>query len=308
MSRSKRKSSPRSSRNRYRSARESRGGKRESLGEVFRRAKRVSARKANMRRGRRDGMMARAAIAESPGGFDLGFAEMNWWQRCKSYLKALCLVPFIILVALTLVEPASDTDFMYRFWRSEELLFFGVGVILMLGWFWTRLFSEHFLFFYVLGHELTHALFVYLSFGRVSDLKVSIDGGYILTNKSNIFIALSPYFIPFWSLVVLSISGFIIMWKPLPHGDDILLLLLGGTWCFHVVWTLWMIPRDQPDLQEHGTVFSLSIIILANMIILTGMACLTSPDLSFSVFGYNLWNNAVDLTQSTVAWFSKIRL
>jgi len=294
-------------RNRYRSARETRAKspqKRESLGDVFRRAKRVSERKANIRRGRRNGMMSRAAIAESPGGFELGFDELNAWQRFKSWAKALCLTPFILLVLYTLAQPAADENFMYHFWRSEEFLFFGVGVILMLGWFWTRLFSEHFLFFYVLGHELTHALFVILSFGRVTDLKVSVDGGYILTNKSNILIALSPYFIPFWSLVVLSVSGFIVAWKPIPHGDDILLLLLGGTWCFHVVWTLWMIPRDQPDLQEHGTIFSLSIIVLANLMLLSVMACLTSPDLSLYLFVSNLYNNGRDVVEFSAAWLA----
>ncbi len=298
MARKRTSSTPRKARNEYRADRGARRGRKEPIGEAFRRAKKISAAKANTRAGRRSGMMARAAIADVPSVLDLGFDRLNWWQKCLSYLKALCLVPVILLVAYTLVEPANDANFMYHFWRSEELLFFGVGIFLMLGWFWSRLFSDYFLYFYVLGHELTHALFVYLSLGWVSEIRVSTDGGYIMTNKSNILIALSPYFIPFWSLVVLSISGFMVMWAPLPHGDDILLLLLGGTWCFHVVWTLWMIPRDQPDLQEHGRIFSISIIILANLVILTGMACLTSPDLNVATVAYRLFNNGVDAVQS----------
>ena len=40
--------------------------------------------------------------------------------------------------------------------------------------------------------------------------------------------------------------------------------LLGGGWLFHLLWTIWMIPQDQPDLQENGTFFSLVFIVLAN--------------------------------------------
>jgi len=299
MARATRKKPPKARSNRYRSARERRGAKRESLGDLFRHARHEAERKSNMRRGRRSSMMARAAIAETAPSYDLGFAELNWTQRCTTWAKALMLLPFIFITVKTLMQPTNDADFMHHFWRSKELLFFGIGVVLMLGWFWSRLFSQHFLYFYVLGHELTHALFVYLSLGRVSDLRVSTEGGYILTNKSNLLIALSPYFIPFWSLVILSLSGFaIFFFGPLPHGDDVLLLLLGGTWCFHLVWTLWMIPRDQPDLQEHGTLFSLMIILLANLIVLTGMACITSPALEFSQFGYRWWNNAEDILRA----------
>jgi len=281
---------------------------REPLGQIFKKAKHVAEQKANIRRGRRSGMMARAAIAESSQGFDLNFPQLNWWQRFQSWAKALALLPFILVTVLTLVQSAHDEAFMHQFWRSQELLFFSIGVFLMLGWFWSRLFTDTFLLLYVLGHELTHALFVYLSFGRISDLKVSTSGGYILTNKSNLLIALSPYFIPFWSLVVLSISGFVVAIKPIPHGGDILLLLLGGTWCFHIVWTLWMIPRDQPDLQEHGRFYSAMIIILANLIILTGMACIASPDLELLDFAWKWFNNARDLVSTGISALQGFRL
>ncbi len=62
---------------------------------------------------------------------------------------------------------------------------------LYLGWFFTRLLQPVFLYFYVLGHELTHVIFVYLCLGRVSGFRVGLDGGHIVTNKSNILIALS---------------------------------------------------------------------------------------------------------------------
>ena len=76
-----------------------------------------------------------------------------------------------------------------------------------------------------------------------------------MTNKSNILIALSPYFIPFWSAVLISLHSFVSLWWDIPAGGLILTGLLGFTWTFHIIWTVWMIPKDQPDLKENGTFF-----------------------------------------------------
>ena len=55
---------------------------------------------------------------------------------------------------------------------------------------------------YVFGHELTHALWVWLMGGRVSRFRVGRDGGHIVTDKNNFWIALAPYFFPLYSLLV----------------------------------------------------------------------------------------------------------
>ena len=39
----------------------------------------------------------------------------------------------------------------------------------------------------------------------------------------------------------------------------------GFWWSFHVYWTMWVIPREQPDLLENGVVFSFLIIMLTNI-------------------------------------------
>ena len=71
----------------------------------------------------------------------------------------------------------------------------------MVGWFWSGLLQSFFLYLYVLGHELTHVLFVVIFRGQVTDFHVSTQGGYITTNKTNLVIALSPYFVPFWAVI-----------------------------------------------------------------------------------------------------------
>ena len=121
-----------------------------------------------------------------------------------------------------------------------------------------------------------------------------------MTNKSNLLIALSPYFVPFWSAIMLSVYGFISLVTEIPYGEQGLLVLLGGSWCFHIVWTVWMIPKDQPDLKEHGTFFSLMIIVFCNLLLLAAMVCAASPGLTFKGFAYNWTNIAWDLAEAGI--------
>ena len=71
--------------------------------------------------------------------------------------------------------------------------------------------------------------------------------------------------------------------------------ILGATWSFHIFWTLWIIPRDQPDLKENGTFLSLNVIYIANVVLLSGLLCIASRDLSWRDFVYNWANNSLDL-------------
>jgi hypothetical protein len=71
--------------------------------------------------------------------------------------------------------------------------------------------------------------------------------------------------------------------------------MMGATWSFHLFWTLWIIPRDQPDLQENGTFFSLALIYLANVLLLSSLLCLASPALTWRHFVYNWANNFMDV-------------
>lgn len=71
-------------------------------------------------------------------------------------------------------------------------------------------------------------------------------------------------------------------------SDKILFGWVGFFWAFHLLWTLWMIPRDQPDLKENGRFLSLVIIYLANQLVLAVLLCAVSKPLGFEEFG-NQW-------------------
>ena len=59
--------------------------------------------------------------------------------------------------------------------------------------------------------------------------------------------------------------------------DAALACLLGYTWGLHLTFTLWMVTRDQPDLKQNGTFFSLVFIYFINLVLILGLFVLASP-------------------------------
>jgi hypothetical protein len=118
---------------------------------------------------------------------------------------------------------------------------------------------------YVFGHELVHAFATWLCLGKVSNLTASASGGQVTTSKSNTFIRLAPYCVPFYALIVA--AAYLCLdtwWRPLGSYTHIVAAMLGFFYTFHIGFTLWSLRRDQPDLKPDGWLFSLVIIYLAN--------------------------------------------
>jgi hypothetical protein len=247
---------------------------------------------------RRSGMTRQAAIADTASAADLyedDFLHLTWTRRILHWGIALILIPLCFITMITLMKESGEERIFQTIWYSTELLCFLAGICSMLSWFIAGIANDRLLYLYVLGHEMTHAMFVYVCGGRISAIHFSTEGGYVMTNKSNILIALSPYFIPFWSAVLISLHSFVSLWWKIPAGSLILTGLLGFTWTFHIVWTVWMIPKDQPDLKENGTFLSLMIIIFANLVLFSLILCATSREVQLASFLFQWWNNFLDL-------------
>ncbi len=246
-----------------------------SLAEVLSQASRRAHEQANRPSGRREMKSVWAAIAASHGeeySDTLGGSKL--WLR---WLLAAVLLPFCWVTTWTFLSRFSDATVERGFWQTKEFLCFSGGVLIMLLGFGFRRIQVPLLYIYVLGHELTHALFVILFFGKVTDFSAKTTGGYITTNKSNLIIALSPYFVPFWSVVIALSYGLLRHFVVLgPWWEPGFYVWIGLTWTFHMVWTIWMLPRDQPDLKEHGRFFSLVIIYLANLLLLVALLCVAA--------------------------------
>ncbi|MBA3386084.1 MAG: hypothetical protein H0T95_05615, partial [Chthoniobacterales bacterium] len=72
---------------------------------------------------------------------------------------------------------------------------------------------------------------------------------------------------------------------------QLLYAVIGVTWAFHFTFTCWMIPKSQTDLTDNGTLFSLVFIYLMNLLLLSTMLVLASPQISFTGFGAELGQN-----------------
>jgi len=177
----------------------------------------------------------------------------------------------------------------HRFWASEEFWFFSLGAVL---WVITFFGLPRPLLIYVFGHELTHALWVWMMGGRVSDFRVSSEGGHIVSDKHNFWIALAPYFFPLYSIAVIAAYGTGELFTNMEPYHRLLYALIGVTWAFHVSFTLWMIPKGQTDLTYYGTFFSLVIIYLMNLAILTLLLIVASPHVTWRSFGIEWLRNA----------------
>lgn len=154
------------------------------------------------------------------------------------------------------------------FWQSVPVWYALLGMLVFTTVKYFRLIDPILMFAYVLGHELTHAITALMCFGKVQALSVDLDGGYVDTDTDNLFVSLSPYFVPLWMLLWL--GGFYVANWIFPF-DSYLPWFYSGFgfwWAFHVYWTLWIIPREQPDLLENGVVLSFMIILLCNVVAL----------------------------------------
>lgn len=269
--------------------------------EVVRAANARAHERTNRRLGERQRSM-RAAIAATDD-FEDDSDQAGWVLRTVRWLIGLALLPVCWVTTVTFLTAASNATMAQKAWQSAPFWYFAIGAGLMAGWFFSGLLRPMFLYLYVLGHELTHALVVLCFLGKVSNLKVGLDGGYITTNKSNWVIALAPYFVPFWSMVVCLIYWILIKALSLPPlADKFLYFGIGASWAFHLLWTLWMIPRDQPDLRENGTFLSLIIIYLANLALMGGMLCAASSRWTLLGLGKMWWQEAIRFVAKVDLW------
>src|SRR5947209_12077273 len=127
--------------------------------------------------------------------------------------------------------------------------------------------------------------------GRVSRFRVGRDGGHVVTNRTNFWIALAPYFFPLYSILAIAIYGVLSFFYNVQPYGRLLYAVIGATWAFHLTFTCWMIPKNQTDLSDHGTFFSLVFIYVMNLVLLSALLVIASPQITFASFGADLVEN-----------------
>lgn len=212
--------------------------------------------------------------------------------RILKFSFGLLLLPVCWIVLETFVVLLQADTLAGRYWKTREFLSFGGGALVWLVLFFCCR-TRAMMWLYVAGHELTHALFVLLCRGRVTRIHISSEGGHILTNRNNFLISLSPYFFPFYPAVA-AIVWLLANWvlRDRTELDPVWFYgALGLTWMFHLTFTLWMIRREQPDVDQNGKLFSFTVIFLVNLLLLSVLLILGSPTATFQGFAVSLFEN-----------------
>jgi hypothetical protein len=254
----------------------------------------------NRTRGRRRRQQGLAAFFPEAAHYFFHDPEGPALKTAK-FLVGLLLLPLCWVLFETFVVLLKADTLAGDYWKSREFLFFGLGGTLWLVlYFFLR--CRAMMWLYVAGHELTHALFVLIFRGKVTKLHISHQGGHILTNRTNFLISLSPYFFPFYSVaMILAWSAFTWVVAEHAHPDPVWLYgAIGLTWMFHLTFTLRMIRGEQPDLDQNGRLFSLTVIFAANVLLLSAMLIVASPSASFRGFFASLWQNLLTFTPRLV--------
>ena len=214
-------------------------------------------------------------------------------KRCVKLIVGFFLVPPALVLTQTFFTAFARTTVHDRFWITEEFWFFFLGVVLWLVAFFGLPRPQ---WLYVFGHEFTHAIWVTLLGGKVHRFRVGSKGGHVLADRTNTWIALAPYFFPFYSVLAIGIYGVCGLFLDVAPYRCLLYAVLGATWAMHLSFTCWMIPKGQPDLLYGGTFFSVMIIYLLNLALLAALLIIASPQLTWLGFARELLHDAVDLT------------
>ena len=208
--------------------------------------------------------------------------------RWVKFVVAIFLLPLCAVCTQTFFTVFARAAVTQRLWAGEEFWFFSLGAVLWLIAFFGL---PRPMLVYVFGHELTHAFWVLLMGGRVSRFRVARHGGHIVTDRNNFWIALAPYFFPLYSILIIGAYGALrLFFHVQPHGRS-LRTNPEPTWAFHFTFTCWMIPKSQTDLSDHGTFFSLVVIYLMNLLLLSVMLVLASAQITFAGLGADLLAN-----------------
>ena len=208
--------------------------------------------------------------------------------RWVKFVAAFFLLPFCAILSQTFFTVFTRAAVTERLWAAEEFWFFSLGAVL-----WVIAFFglPRPLLVYVFGHELTHAVWVWLMGGRVSQFRVGREGGHIVTDRNNFWIALAPYFFPLYSLLAIGAYGLAGLFMDVQPYARLLYAVIGVTWAFHFTFTCWMIPKSQTDLTDHGTIFSLVVIYLMNLLLLIALLVTASAQITFLEFASELGEN-----------------
>lgn len=217
----------------------------------------------------------------------------------KKALKPFILTAIIILSISFTRELIKATSLLGDS-IGKKSLFFILGMLVFFALFQflkipTRV--------YVFGHEIAHVLAIILFGGKIIEFKVRKDGGMVKSDTANAFIALAPYFLPVYMIIIAVIFAIVDAIAKIP-ATFVYYFLLGITYAFHLACNALYARSYQPDLKEEGLFFSYVVIYAANIVVVTFLLEILSEDFSIIGFYYESLLAIVNGFSAFIQWFT----
>lgn len=208
-------------------------------------------------------------------------------MRAVKFIITVLSAPFLISASYAFYAGIGG---IYSLDENQRFFIIGAVTYLIVH---TVLFKPNFI--YIFGHEMTHAIATFISFGKVKSFKVSKKGGEVKTTKSNFFISLAPYFFPTYTLII--ILAWFIAGKFMDVNGLIypFFFAVGFTLVFHFVMTVEFLKVKQPDLIKSGYLFSIALIYMVNVSLAALILNFVFGDFSFKVYANTLYSSGMDI-------------
>lgn len=176
---------------------------------------------------------------------------------------------FYILVGILLLPLLAG--FAVEFYRVLEEINFCFEIHPALVYGFLAYIALHIVFFkpimtYVFAHEFTHALWAIPFGGKLKDFRAGESGGYAVVTRSNLIVAIAPYFFPLYTYLVLGLFGIFISAGIRETVFPYICFLTGLTLSFHLIFTGLSLLKKQSDLRKGGMLLSIALILILNMV------------------------------------------
>lgn len=208
-------------------------------------------------------------------------------MRVFKFIIAVLSAPFLIAASYSLYNEIGK---IYSLDSNQWFFILGAIVYLVIH---TVLFKPNVV--YIFGHELTHAIAAFISFGKVKSFKVSKKGGEVKTTKSNVFINLAPYFFPTYTLIAILLWFIAKQFWDVRDYISVFLFAVGLTLTFHFVMTVEFLKTKQPDLIKSGYLFSIALIYFINLSVAALILNFVFTDFSFKIYIDNAYTIGKDM-------------
>ena len=168
----------------------------------------------------------------------------------------------IVILPFSLIE-LGDSGVIGEIFSNKLTILVGfIGYFLL----WVFFFSKRSAgsFFSTFEHELTHALFAWITFKKVTGLQATWNSGGVchIEGGKNWLIFIAPYFFPTLMLIPMGLSVIVDR-----QYYDSIEVMLGAVMAYHMTSTYVETHRGQTDLQETGFLFAALFLPTANVMI-----------------------------------------